>query len=155
MKYSLRSLMIGVTLVCIGLAAWIRYQQECDGVVLLKGKPAYDCSIYFWRPRDKGGYDTYTATSDSLGRYTLRDGDRNRAPAGRYFVGAYAAQDDYSELWRYFERDNDSHYHVVTTSRFGVFSRRIPDIDFAKDDFPHTRPPIRKPSAPAPNPPKK
>ena len=49
MKYSLRSLMIVVTMICVGLTVWTRYQSDCDGIVPLNGKPAHSCSMSFWR----------------------------------------------------------------------------------------------------------
>jgi len=122
--------MIVVTMICVGLTVWTRYQSDCDGIVLLNGKPAHSCSVYFWR-ENGSELEKYCGRSDSHGRYILRrEGDGSRAPAGQYFMAGGTAFRANWDLWEQFQ-----HHHKlreVTISDFGLVSHRIPDIDFAE-----------------------
>ena len=129
MKYSLRSLMIVVTLACVGLAV-VQSRENCDGVLLLNGKPAYECSIYFWRENGED-LDEFVGRTDEFGRYTLRQKkDGSSAPPGRYIVEASTAYRANPKLWKRLQEDSHIHFREVTVSSFGFFSHRIPSIEF-------------------------
>jgi hypothetical protein len=131
MKYSLRSLMIVVTLVgvCLGITRISSCYRECDGLVLFKGRPVYRCGLHFWRVTESD-VEEYWGFSDDRGRYTLRNVDGSRAPSGEYFAQPGTA---YRANPKLFEHIN-KHWREpreVTVSPFGILSHRIPDMELA------------------------